>query len=212
MSHNVGADELRVRAHLRQLLDAPTAEPPTTPPRTPSHEPPVRERDWWGPLYQDDRADLDTFTGNTPAPIIPTRPDNTPDIPDTEGNDQDQDVTGQATAKAPKKPKPTAPQAPRQSLLDATARIPRRIRWLTYHASAAGAGWWLGWTGWATDTAAWYAAGHWVSPSAWVLYGLGGLVLALYQRSRAWAWLAAWCAAVPVSSIVLGVLLYAPNS
>jgi hypothetical protein len=41
-----------------------------------------------------------------------------------------------------------------------------------------------------------------------VLYGLGGLLTALYRRSRAWAWPAAWAAAVPVSSIVLGVLLY----
>ena len=63
---------------------------------------------------------------------------------------------------------------------------------------------------WATDTAAWYAAGHWTSLSAWVLYGLGGLLLAVYRRSRTWTWPAAWAATIPVSSIVLGVLLYAP--
>jgi hypothetical protein len=110
----------------------------------------------------------------------------------------------------PPRPAPRAAQqaAPRQSLLDAWDRTPRRLRWLAHHGTAAVPGWWLGWVDWGTDTAAWYAAGHWVSPSGLVLYGLGACLLALYRRSRAWAWPFAWAAAVPVSSIALGVLLY----
>ncbi|MCZ4509985.1 hypothetical protein O3Q52_17620 [Streptomyces sp. ActVer] len=100
------------------------------------------------------------------------------------------------------------PPAPRQSLLDAWQRIPHRVKWLGYHATAALAGWRLGWVDWGTDTAAWYANGHWLSPSAFALYGLGTVVVALYRRSRGWVWLAAWTAAIPVSSVVAGVLLY----
>ena len=103
------------------------------------------------------------------------------------------------------------PHPPRQSLLDAYASIPSRVRWLIYHATAATAGWWLGWVDWGTNTAAWYVAGHWTTPSAFALYGLGACLCALYRRSRTWAWPAAWAAAVPVSSIALGVLLYAPT-
>ncbi|MGW4042977.1 hypothetical protein [Streptomyces sp. NPDC004721] len=98
--------------------------------------------------------------------------------------------------------------APRLALVDAYAAVPYRIRWLALHAAAAGAGWRLGIVDWATDTTAWYAAGHWVSPSAWVLYGLGACAIALYRRTRSWAWPAAWAAAIPVSSVVAGVLLY----
>jgi hypothetical protein len=165
LSHEPDTDERRIRAHLRELVDGPAAEPPAMPPgpppdgyqarerdwlddildngpasaSKPEHEPAPPE-DWWAPLYQDDEADLDTFTGNTHASTTPPQPDRTPDT-----EDHDQDITDQAPAKAPKKPRPAAPEAPRQSLIEATARIPRRIRWLTYHASAAGAGWWLGW-------------------------------------------------------------------
>lgn len=124
-------------------------------------------------------------------------------------------VAKQPAVKAPKTPsrqrpayrKPAQP-APRKSLADALDGTPPRLRWLAYHGTAAGAGWSFGWADWATDTAAWYAAGHWVTPSAFVLYGLGGCVLALYRRSRWWAWPFAWAAAIPVSSVVVGVLLY----
>ncbi|MCX5601596.1 hypothetical protein OOK29_25940 [Streptomyces phaeochromogenes] len=114
--------------------------------------------------------------------------------------------------KKPRRKRPTyrttKPKAPRQSLLDAWDRVPPRVRWLAYHASAAAVGWRIGWVDWSTDTAAWYAAGHWTSPSAIALYALAILTIALYRRSRHWAWPVAWCAAVPVSSVVVGVLLY----
>lgn len=247
-----GADELRMRRLLRERGVGPDAVAPPPVPPQPTARPrdwlddvvdsgpasiptprPAPRKDWWGPLYQDDAADLDTFTGNTPAPTvasIPPRPGYAPEISAVEADDQDQDDdeadeetpaklrrwplrkadqgNGGRPAKAPKKPRPATPEAPRQSLLEALDRVPRRIRQLAYHASAAGAGWWLGWVDWGTDTAAWYAAGHWTSPAAWVLYGLGACACTLYRRSRTWAWPAAWAAAVPISSAVAGVLLY----
>lgn len=102
----------------------------------------------------------------------------------------------------------TSPPAPRQSLIDAWNRIPSRLKWLAFHATAAAAGWRIGWVNWSTDTAAWFAANHWTSGSAWVLYALGLAAVALYWRARTLIWPAAWCAAVPVSSVVVGILLY----
>lgn len=184
-----GADELRVRAILRARgigLDAAPPKPVIPP------KPAVRPRDW-----------LDDILDSAPEPA-PSGPEEPPGP-----------VVQEPAANTPKKPghqrpafrKPTRP-APRQSLADAWDNVPPRLRWLGYHATAAGAGWCLGWVGWGTDTAAWYAAGHWASPSGFVLYGLGACALALYRRSRTWAWPFAWAAAIPVSSVVVGVLLY----
>ncbi len=226
MSHNPGADELRVRARLRQLVDGPAANPtPSSPPTSPrlpnwwdpkphistdtstEPEPPQRPRDW-----------LDDILDSTPTP---TTPDPQPE-PADEDNAENEPQSGQPKptkkpkAKVKKKPRkkrhktdhPAAMRSPRQSLLDAYDRIPRRIRWLIYHATAAGAGWWPGWVDWGTDTAAWFAAGNWTASSAWVLYGLGACACGLYRHSRRWAWPVAWCATVPVSSVAAGVLLY----
>jgi len=197
VSHNVGADELRIRSILRRLIDGPDTTPPPMPPGPPpdGFRPVVRQRDWL-----DDILDANTTPApergpvDLPAPVVK------------------EPANQQAKPRKQRRQRPAyrAEQqaAPRQSLLDAWDRTPRRIRWLAHHATAAVPGWWLGWADWGTDTAAWYAAGHWVSPSGLVLYGLGACVLALYRRSRAWAWPFAWAAAVPVSSVALGVLLY----
>ncbi|UJV42059.1 hypothetical protein [Streptomyces sp. AMCC400023] len=190
-----GADELRIRGHLRRLLDPPPPNMPPGPPPDPGQPP----RDWLD----------DILNGNAspPRPAPPPPPGGPVPLPGP--------VAKQPVVKAPKKPsrqrpayrKPAQP-APRKSLADAWDNTPPRLRWLAYHATAATAGWSLGWVDWATDTAAWYAAGHWLSPSGFVLYGLGCCVLALYRRARAWAWPFAWAAAIPVSSVVVGVLLY----
>jgi hypothetical protein len=207
MSHNVGADELRVRARLRQLVDGPAPQPPAMPPGPPpdGYRPTARPRDWLDDI-------LDSNAG--PAATAPERPARGP-VPLPGPVSKEPAAPAPAPAKSLRKPRrpQSAPRAeqqadPRQSLLDAWDRTPRRVRWLAHHATAAIPGWWLGWVAWGTDTAAWYAAGHWTSPSAFVLYGLGGMVLALYRRSRHWAWPAAWAATVPVASVVLGVLLY----
>lgn len=198
------AAELHLRARLHHLVDGPAAEPPAMPPGPPpdSYRPAVRPRDWLDDI-------LDTTTAPAPAKERPAR--GPVELPRPVVKEP-----AQPKAKAPKKPRRQRPTyraeqqqpVPRMSLLDAWDRVPHRLKWLGYHAAAAGAGWWLGWVDWGTDTAAWYAAGHWLSPSALVLYGLGVVAAALYRRSRAWAWPVAWAAAVPVSSVVAGVLLY----
>lgn len=191
MSTQQGADERRIAQILRQRGVGPDARSSVAPPI-----PRQRPKDWL-----DDIIATDLAPPPAPEPAGPaTGPAPEPKL-----------KAPKKTKKPGKKPKAKAP-APRQSLLDAHASIPPRLRWLAYHATAAGAGWWLGWVDWGTSTAAWYAAGHWTSTSAWVLYGLGLCACALYRRSRRWAWPFAWAAAVPVSSIVVGVLLYAPNS
>ncbi len=227
------ADELRIRGYLRSLGVGPAAELPATPPQPPGYEPaPVAEDAWWDDLYGDEQPKPQA---RRPAPRLPDwwshKPtDLTADEPDEEPDEEfakdepepaeEPTDTGPepAPAQRPRKrrtARPTyredRPYPPRQSLLDAYARTPSRVRWLIYHATAAGAGYPLGWIDWGTDTAAWYADGHWTTPSAWVLYGLGLCAVGLYRRTRTWAWPIAWAAAVPVSSIALGVLLYAPT-
>ncbi|MFB6680272.1 hypothetical protein ACFCWG_49425, partial [Streptomyces sp. NPDC056390] len=60
----------------------------------------------------------------------------------------------------------------------------------------------------ATDTPRWFAVGHWTSSSAWTIYGLAGIAIAIYRRTRHRLFPIAWLTAVPVSSVALGVLLY----
>jgi hypothetical protein len=195
-----GADELRMARILRQRGVGPDAMLPTVIPPIPAQRP----RDW-----------LDDILDSNPAPAPKPEPAKAPTAAadPVPPDDDEGDLEPACQDATPTKPRRRAPrqekrEAARQSLLDAWDNVPRRMRWLIHHATAAAAGWPLGWVDWGTDTAAWYAAGHWTTPTAWVLYGLGGCVLGLYRRSRAWAWPAAWAAAVPVSSVAAGVLLY----
>jgi hypothetical protein len=179
-----GADELRIRGILRSRGVGPDAPPPATPipPR-----PTARPRDW-----------LDDILDSSSAPPQPGPVPSTPPPPP-------------APPTVPAPPVPPVPRrkpAPRQALTDAWHTAPPRLRWLAYHATAAAAGWRLGIVDWATDTTAWYAAGHWTAPSAWVIYGLTAMACGLYRRSRAWAWPIAWTAAIPVSAATAGLLLY----
>lgn len=202
-----GADERRIRALLVTRGVGPDAAPP---------KPTARPRDWL-----DDILDTPpTAKPETKKPAV--KPAATPDPEKKPATEPSKSKPPQPKAPRKKKPKkrtrPPAgaprtawdsrPPANRQSLTDAWDNIPRRLKWLAYHATAAAAGWPLGWVAWGTDTAAWYAAGHWTTPSAWTLYGLGIALIALYRRSRHWIPAAAWAAAVPVSSVTLGVLLY----
>lgn len=196
MSHNPGADELRMRAILRTRGVGPAALPP---------KPTTRPRDWL-----DDILDAE----KTPAP--PAAPAPMPEPATAPAVEETKPPPAAKPSKRRRRPKTnparsafdTQPPSPRQSLAEAWDRVPYRLKWLVQHALAAAAGWRLGWVDWSTDTAAWYAAGHWTAPSAWVLYGLGVLALAAYSRTRAWRWLAACAAAVPITSVVAGVLLY----
>jgi hypothetical protein len=199
-----------MRSILRTKGVGPDALPPPPPP-----PPPGRPKDWLD----------DILDGNAAPPAADEPADEPADDPDPAPQQPPTAPTAPAAKAPPAKPKkpkkrrqPTPgtpraafdhrPESPRQSLLDAYDRTPHRLKWLTYHAAAAAAGWWLGWVGWATSTAAWLAAGHGTSISAWVLYALAALVIALYRRTRAWLWLAAWAAAIPACSVVVGVLLY----
>lgn len=120
--------------------------------------------------------------------------------------------------KKQKKPKPgaprtawdTRPQSPRQSLIEAYDNVPYRLRWLAYHASAAYLGWSAGLVDYATYVTAWIADTGF-GPQAWFWCGAGAVTVLLYRRTRGLWWPIAWCAAIPVTSTVVGVLLYAPT-
>lgn len=193
-----GADERRIAQLLRQRGVGPDAEPPPVVPPIPAQRP----RDWLDDILASNTAPKPEPAKTPQAAADPVPPDDDEDDLEPACQNKPRTKTRRPT------PRREERDEARQSLIDAWNNIPTRVRWLIRHATAAAAGWPLGWVGWGTDTAAWYAAGHWVSPSAFVLYGLGGCVLSLYRRARTWAWPLAWAAAVPVSSIALGVLLY----
>ncbi|WP_108990428.1 hypothetical protein [Streptomyces coelicoflavus] len=220
-----GADERRIRSLLVQAGVGPQAGPtpaPAAPAAPPSNDP---SDAWWDRLYASEQ----------PAPPAPVRrpstrlpdwwaakPDRLPAPPaDTEDDTADTAPVTPPTSSPPTNVTPpdtppahptaqetTRRHAPPQSLLDAWASIRPRTRWLIHHTTAAAAGWPLGLVDWGTSTAAWYAHGHWTTPSAWVLYGLGACAISLYRRARTWAWPLAWAAAIPVSSVSAGLLLY----
>jgi hypothetical protein len=220
-----GADERRIRDHLIRMGVGPAATQAPAPPAPPA---PAPSDDWWDKLYADDEP-AEPAPARVPSPRLPdwwaAKPERLPGTgqtapgtpavtPPTSTVTPPAATPGtppaQSAAQAPARPAAQR-HTPRQSLLDAYANIRPRTRWLIHHATAAAAGWPIGLVDWGTTTAAWYAAGNWFAPSAWVLYGLGLCAISLYRRARTWAWPAAWAAAIPVSSTVLGVLLYAPN-
>jgi hypothetical protein len=100
------------------------------------------------------------------------------------------------------------PPAPRQSLLDAYAAVPLRIRWLILHGSAAAAGYQFGWVDYATRTAAWIAANGYLNASAIFWYGCAVGCEFLRHRAHHTRLPIRWLAAIPIASIVLGTLLY----
>lgn len=105
----------------------------------------------------------------------------------------------------------TRPPSPRQSLIEAWDRVPYRLKWLAYHASAAYLGWSAGLVDWVTYVTAWIAATGPAGPQAVFWYCAAGATFLLYRRTRGWWLPVAWLAAVPACSTVLGVLLYAPT-
>lgn len=201
-----GADERRIRALLVTRGVGPDAAPP---------KPTARPRDWLDDIIDNPtpRPETRKTTPNpTPKPTAAPPPAKAPTAklkpPPTKAKAPRKKKRKRPRPGTPRTAWDSRPPAPRQSLADAWQNIPHRLKWLVYHATAAAAGWPLGWVAWGTDTAAWYAAGHWTTPSAWTLYGLGAALLALHRHSRNWAPPIAWAATVPTSSITLGVLLY----
>ncbi|WP_406157736.1 hypothetical protein [Streptomyces canus] len=100
------------------------------------------------------------------------------------------------------------PPAPRQSLLDAYAAIPLRIRWLVLHSSAAATGYRMGWVDYATRTAAWIATNGFLTASAVFWYAVAVGCEVLRHRAQHTRLPVRWLAAVPIASIVTGTLLY----
>lgn len=213
-----GADEQRIRNILVGMGVGPDARPAPTPAR----EPRPADDSWWDRLYADTPE-----PARTPAPRLPDwwrdKPEHLPEpaAEQAPANPANTPPTSPNTTPPPaepalveKLPAPTPDREhlrPPQSLLDAWDNIRPRTRWLIRHTTAATAGWPIGLVNWASDTAAWFAAGHWTTPSAFVLYALGAGAIALHRRTRTWFWPIAWAATIPVSSITLGVLLYAPT-
>lgn len=202
MTRDPGADELRIRALLVARQVGPDAAPP---------KPAARPRDWL-----DDIID----TGPTAA---------TEAAPEPEPADAPQPVT---VEKQPARPRPkpgkkkrkktrpgaartawdTRPPAPRQSLTEAWDQVPYRLRWLAYHGTAAYLGWSMGLVGWATYVTAWIADTGLIGVQACFWYAAAGGTVLVYRRTRGWWRPVAWLAAVPLSSTVVGVLLYGtPN-
>lgn len=185
-----------------QAPAAATGDPAAPVPPKPS----TPDRDW-----------LDDILDSDPAPT-PAEPAEAateePAEPEPDAA-QAPKVTREKKTKKPKKPRPGAPRAawdsrpasPRQSLLDAWGRVPPRLKWLMYHATAAYMGWEIGLVDYATYVTAWIAATGRIGTQAFFWYGVGAATYLLYRRSRAWG-PAAWLAAVPLCSTVTGVLLH----
>jgi hypothetical protein len=196
-----GADELRIRSLLVARGVGPDAIPP---------KPAARPRDW-----------LDDILDSNPAPAVeePTEPEPAAEPTVEAPVKEQQQRPKKKRAKDGKRPKPgaartawdTRPPAPRQSLTEAWDRVPYRLRWLAYHATAAYLGWSVGLVGWSTYVTAWIADTGPVGPQAFFWYAVAGLTVLIYRRTRGWWTPAAWLAAVPATSTVVGVLLYAPH-
>lgn len=212
-----GPDETRVRQLLVKNGVGPDARPaPAIPPK-----PAERPRDW-----------LDEILNDT-VPTAPPQSEATTPVKDADEDTEPAPVAAPAAIAPKKTRKPkarvtkrrpgrgkrhdpaaarsawdTRPPAPRQSLVEAWDRVPYRLKWLAYHASAAYLGWSVGIVGYATYVTAWIARTGFVGPQAIFWYVVGALLLVLYQCTRGWRLPVAWLATVPASSVVVGVLLY----
>ncbi len=214
MSTKPGADELHIRSLLFRQQGVADSVPVAPPAAEPEPVPPADPDGWWDELYADEppaarrSAPRIPDWWNGPTAKLPDEPE--PEAEQEDTGEQPEEPEGEQQPEPTPRPRRAAPltRAPRQSLTEAAAHIPPRIRWLIWHATAAAAGWPTGLITWGTNTAAWYADGHWTTPSAWILYGLGCCAIGLYRRARGWMWPAAWAATIPVSSITVGVLLY----
>lgn len=202
MSTTPGADELRIRSLLVARGVGPDAVPP---------KPTVPPRDWLDDIIDTDLAPA----AETPEP----EPESAPEKPPKADKKK---PPAKPRKKKPRKRKKTKagsartawdtrPPSPRQSLTDAWDAVPYRLRWLAYHATAAYLGWSVGLVGWATYVTAWVADTGLIGAQAVFWYCAAGATVLVYRRTRSWWWPVAWLAAVPATSTVVGVLLYAPH-
>lgn len=213
MTENQGADELRVRAILKDRGVGPDAATPAVPPK-----PTGRPRDWL-----DDILDTKHATKPAPKPVVAEKPKPAPAaraVEKTSPKPSPAETKPQAKTKKrkkkPKRPGPDTPRSafdtpettPRQSLLDAWGAVPYRLKWLAYHVAAGYLGWSVGLVGWWTYVTAWIAETGLLGWQAIFWHVVAVLEFLIYHRTRG-AWLpVAWLAAVPATSTVVGVLLY----
>ena len=190
----------------------PAAEPAPDTARQRRRSP--RLPDWW--LDKPEHLlDDETEPDEADEDEAPTSTDTDPDEPEPADPDTEPAPVRRARRQPlhgrPAYTHPAPARSPRQSLLDAYDRMPPRIKWLAYHASAAYAGWELGFVDYATHVTAWIAETGLVGPQAFVWYVVAAVSALLYRRFSRAVLPVSWAAAVPVSSIVVGVLLYAPH-
>ncbi|HEY6114631.1 MAG TPA: hypothetical protein VI172_01620 [Candidatus Dormibacteraeota bacterium] len=157
-----------------------------------------------------------------PAPAVEEAPEPEPEAASEPAQPVEKQPAGPGSKpgkKKRKKPKQGAPRtawdtrppSPRQSLAEAWDGVPYRLKWLAYHGTAAYLGWSVGLVGWATYVTAWIATNGFVGPQAFFCYGTAGVTILVYRRTRSWWQPVAWLAAIPITSTVVGVLLYAPH-
>lgn len=228
------ADEIHLRGVLhqrfggpdaaRQVAPTPAADQPGPEPAADKETEPVppkgsrRLPDWWR---------------KKPAELSTDRPDDeTEDEPDEDEDDagtsadpdpEDADADPEpesASARSPRRARrrrstgnrpayrEDQPHTPRQSLLDAYASVPPRVRWLVYHGSAAALGYRIGWVHFSTDTAAWIAQHGLTDRQSLFWYAVDIGAVLLYRKFSPALLLVGWAATVPIASIVTGTLLY----
>lgn len=193
MSQHPGADELRIRSILRTRGVGPDVTPP---------EPAARPRDWL-----DDILDSDTSAPPHETAAVPAAEERT----ELKPAKKQRPGKKKRQKKQPRADHPAWDASPRQSLLDAYDRIPYRLKWLAYQASAAYMGWSCGLVDWSTRVTAWIADTGLIGVQAFFWYGVAAATFGLYRHTRRWWWPVAWMAAIPACSTVTGVLLYAPT-
>lgn len=213
------ADELKVRDRLLKLGVGPDAgAPPVAPPKPAiPPKPTTRPRDWLDNLLDanattaaaEDQADEPEEDEPAPEADAP-KPTAAKTKPQAKPKNRKKRKPRRPGPNTPHTPWDTRPQDPRQSLMDAYDRVPYRLKWLAYHASAAYLGWTCGLVDYATYVTAWIADTGF-GPQAWFWCGAATATFLLYRRTRGLWWPIAWCAAIPVTSTVVGVLLYAPT-
>lgn len=196
-----GADERRMQHILKERGVGPDALPPM---------PAERPRDWLD----------DLLDSNTPAPAPaeeavepeaghqPAKPKKPQPGKARKARKRKRQRSKRHNPDTPRSAWDNEASNPRQSLIDAWAAVPYRLKWLAYHLAAAYLGWTVGLVDWVTYVTVWIATTGLIGAQAAFWYGAAAATFLLHRRTRHWWWPVAFLAAVPVSSTVVGVLLY----